>query len=90
MVDEVPIVGNNAQGELKALDKNIQNSLKKSTLEKIKVGNWLIQARERRARAHRCEQPEGRAEQASAGARRVRPLSKSGQWVRASVLQAAF
>ena len=46
MVKELSIVGNNAQGELKALAKNIQNSLKKSTLEKIKVGNWLTQARQ--------------------------------------------
>lgn len=46
MVNEVRIVGNNAQGELKALAKNIQNSLKKSTLEKIKVGTWLSQARQ--------------------------------------------
>ena len=46
MVDEMPIVGNNTQGELKALAKNIQSSLKKSTLEKIKVGKWLIQARQ--------------------------------------------
>ncbi len=46
MVEEVPIPGDNAQGELKALAKNIQNSLKKSTLEKIKVGDWLIRARQ--------------------------------------------
>ena len=46
MVNEVPIAGDNAQGELKALAKNIQSALKKSTLEKIKVGNWLNQARQ--------------------------------------------
>ena len=46
MVEQVPTVGDNAQGELKALAKKIQNSLKKSTLEKIKVGNWLNQARQ--------------------------------------------
>ncbi len=46
MVNEVPTVGNNAQVELKALAKNIQTSLKKSTLEKIKVGNWLTEGRQ--------------------------------------------
>ena len=46
MVDDVPIAGDNAKSELRALAENIQNSLKKSTVEKIKVGEWLIQARQ--------------------------------------------
>ncbi len=46
MTEKVRNAGNNAQGELKALAKNIQNSLKRSTVEKIKVGDWLIQARQ--------------------------------------------
>ena len=42
MVDDVPIAGDNAKSELRALAENIQNSLKKSTVEKIKLGSGLF------------------------------------------------
>ena len=46
MAKKIPVPGDNALGELKELAKSIQNSLRKTTVEKIKVGEWLIQARQ--------------------------------------------
>ena len=41
-----PEAGDNALGELKALAYSIKSSLRKTTIEKIKVGEWLLQARQ--------------------------------------------
>ena len=46
MAEKHPLVGDNALRELKELAKFIQNSLRKTTVEKIKVGGWLLQARQ--------------------------------------------
>ena len=46
MGQEHPLTGDNALGELRSLAKNIQSSLRKTTVEKIKVGDWLTQARQ--------------------------------------------